>query len=171
MIIEIIQEVTKVVELQQAPPVVINVDVIESEFRPIDIVHETIQLTQNRQEGLIIREVPCENIVYIGAAVVMQNSGIAKLAIATSYENSNVIGIVETKTAQDRCDIRFMGVSAKIFSNLNVGEEYYLSDSIPGLIVPTPQAPLTSGHVRIKLGQPFSSSEFVFIKGERIIKG
>lgn len=101
----------------------------------------------------------------------MNSNGTASLAIATSWDSANVAGIIDSKTSENLCDLRFLGVTDSIFSNFIVTEEYYLSDQIAGKIVPVAQAPTISGHIRIKLGQPFSSSQFIYIKGERIIKG
>jgi hypothetical protein len=160
---------TQIVEITKKQPFVLQLN--EAEFQPVDIVRNNIFLTQNFQEGLVLRNVDCETDVFVGAAVVMSPLGVAKLAIATSYENANVIGIIEAKTAINVCDIRFLGVTSDIFLNLNVGDEYYLSDKNPGEIVTTINAPTIAGRIRIKLGQPFSSTKFVFTKGERIIKG
>ncbi len=147
------------------------VEVIQKETPSVEIVNKTIELVQNKQVGMILFDVPCDPTVYVGAALCMTANGTAKNAIATSYADSNVIGIAENKTASDKVDIRFFGATGEIYNNLDVAQEYYLSDLIAGAIVPTSQAPLTSGHIRIKLGQPFSAKEFVFSKGERIIKG
>lgn len=157
-----------VLDLQQT---VVNIEIIERTRSNYDIVYQNVELVQNKQIGMLLFDVPCDSSVYIGAAVVMQANGVAKNAIATNYADSNVIGIAESKTSSTLCDIRFFGATSAIFNNLDVAQEYYLSDTIPGGLVPTAQAPLTTGHIRIKLGQPFSSKEFVLAKGDRIIKG
>ena len=155
-------------DLQQT---VVNIEIIERTRSNYDIVYQNIELVQNKQIGMLLFDVPCDPSVYVGAAVVMQANGTAKNAIATNYSDSNVIGIAESKTSSNLCDIRFFGATSAIFNNLDVAQEYYLSDTVPGGLVPTAQAPLTTGHIRIKLGQPFSSKEFVLAKGDRIIKG
>jgi hypothetical protein len=119
--------------------------------------------------NVVLFNVDCEASVYIGAAVIMQVSGVAKNALADDIGNSNVIGIVESKPSGVKCDIRVSGITAGIFSGLDVTKEYYLSDSIGGEI--TTLSPITTGHVRLKLGQPFSASEFLVMKGERTIRG
>jgi hypothetical protein len=137
--------------------------------RSFDIVNKNVFLTQNRQEGLVIRNVNCAVNVFVGAAVYMDDNATAHLAIANDYDKSNVVGIVEQKISTDICDVRFLGLTDKIYVGLDVAKEYYLSDEFAGLL--TYIAPTQSGHIRLKLGQPFSTTEFVFVKGERIVKG
>lgn len=169
MVVEVYKQAPTMVEVIKGPTVFI--DVVQRPTVTYEVVNKKVELVQNKQTGLILFDVPCESNVFVGAAVVMRPDGVAKLAIATSYADANVIGIVNFKNSSVLCDIRFFGATEEIFNNLDVAEEYYLSDSTPGAIVPTSQAPLTTGHIRIKLGQPFSSKQFVFVKGERIIKG
>lgn len=115
--------------------------------------------------NIILQDVECESGVYVKAAVVMQASGIAKNALADTLDNSNVIGIVESKSDSIHCDIRVMGVTAAIFAGLDVTKEYFLSDSVAGAITVTP--PTTSGSILLKIGQPFSATEFLVSKGLR----
>jgi hypothetical protein len=119
--------------------------------------------------NVVILNVTCDLTVYVGAAVIMDGSGVAQNALADSKANSNVIGIVEAKSDTTTCDIRVLGVSASIFSGLDVTKEYYLSNTVPGQITTT--VPATTGHVKAKLGQPFSATEMLVLKGERTIRG
>lgn len=118
--------------------------------------------------NVVLANVPCEASVYVGAAVIMQNSGTAKNAIADSLANSNIIGIVESKPTTTTCNIRVLGVSEPIYSSLDVTKEYYLSDSVAGEI--TTAIPTASGSVMIKVGQPFSATEFLMIKGQPVVR-
>lgn len=118
--------------------------------------------------NIVIQNVPCESSVFIGAAVYMQGSGVAKNAIATSLTESNVIGFVESKSDLNTCNIRVLGVTPSIFAALDTSKEYFLSDSIAGQIVDA--GPVTSGHILLKLGQPFSSTEFMVLKGTRVVR-
>jgi len=118
--------------------------------------------------NVVIADVPCESSVYVKAAVIMQASGIAKNALADSLANSNVIGIVESKSSTTLCNIRVIGVTPSVFTGLDVSKEYYLSDVIDGDIVTT--IPITSGHVVLKVGQPFSDQEFLVSKGQRTVR-
>jgi hypothetical protein len=118
--------------------------------------------------NIVIPNVECETSVYVGAAVVTNSSGVARNAIADSLANSNVLGFVESKSSTDRCTIRVIGLTGSIFTGLDVTRDYYLSDTVPGGIQIV--APSTTGHVKLKLGQPFSASQFTIIKGERVLR-
>lgn len=118
--------------------------------------------------NVVLTDVPCNSSVYVGAAVRMTSGGTAVNAQGNSISNANVIGIVEEKSSTTICNIRVLGVSSSIFSGLDVTKEYYLSDSIAGLITTT--IPTASGSVMLKLGQPFSSTEFLIIKGQQVVR-
>ena len=118
--------------------------------------------------NVVIVNVPCLSSVYVGAAVRMDSGGTAQNAIADSLANANVIGIVESKDGLNLCNIRVLGVSASIFAGLDVTKEYFLSDSVAGQITTT--SPTTTGHVMLKLGQPFSATEFLVNKGQQVVR-
>ena len=118
--------------------------------------------------NIIIEDVECETSVFVGAAVVTNNSGVARNAIADSLANSNVLGFVESKSAADRCVIRVTGLTGAVFSGLDTTKTYFLSDTVAGAIQTT--APTTTGHIKLKLGQPFSSDRLVIEKGERLVR-
>ncbi len=118
--------------------------------------------------NVILKDVPCELSVYVKSAVKMNSSGVASNALADILSNSNVIGIVESKPTTTTCNIRVLGTTEAIFSGLDVTKEYYLSDSVAGELTLTP--PINSGSVRLKVGQPFSSTEFLVIKGTRTVR-
>ena len=118
--------------------------------------------------GIVLENVPCDATVYVGAAVRMNASGVAFNALADGVANSNVIGIVQSKSGSELCDIRVTGVSPEIMIGLDVTKEYYLSSTVAGGLTTIP--PTTGGTVRLKLGQPFSATRFLVIKGERVIR-
>lgn len=80
-----------------------------------------------------------------------------------------MIGLVEAKTSSVLCNIRVLGSSTDIFAGLDVTKEYYLSDVTPGAIGTT--IPIASGHVVLKVGQPFSATSFLMLKGGATIRG
>lgn len=125
---------------------------------------------QQAQENtnVTIENVPCLASVYVGAAVIMDGTGTANNALADSLANSNVIGIVESKSSTTVCTIRVIGVTSAIFSGLDVTKEYYLSDSVAGGISTT--IPTASGHVVLRIGQPFSDEEFLVVRGQRTVR-
>jgi len=118
--------------------------------------------------NVVIPTVPCQASVFVGAAVVMQASGIARNALADSLTNSNVLGIVESKSSSEVCNIRVLGTSAEIFTGLDVSKEYYLSETVAGEISTLP--PTSSGSVILKIGQPFSSTKMLVSKGQRTVR-
>lgn len=119
--------------------------------------------------NVVIQNVTCDNSVYVGAAVRIDALGTAYNALADSIANSNVMGIVESKSSATVCNIRVLGVTDAIFSGLDVTKEYYLSAVTEGLI--TTSVPTVTGHVKLKLGQPRSATEFLVTKGERTVRG
>lgn len=116
----------------------------------------------------IIENVPCLSSVYVGAAVIMNGSGTAENGLADSMANSNVIGLVEAKSDATTCTIRVAGVTLDLYTGLDVTKEYFLSDTVAGELTTT--VPTTSGHIKVKIGQPFSAETFLFIKGERVVR-
>lgn len=109
--------------------------------------------------------VTCDPSVYIGAAVRV-DTGVAYNALADNLLNSNVIGIVEEKANATTCTIRFLGLTVdSIFVGLDEESEYYLSEITPGLITKIP--PVAPGSVIVKVGQPFSPTQFLVLKGTR----
>lgn len=117
----------------------------------------------NDSTGLVLENVPCDASVYVGAAVRMDGTGTAFNAIATALSTANVIGIVQKKPSSTLCNIRVLGVSPAIFVGLDETKEYFLSATIAGEITTT--VPTGSGHVVLKLGQPFSATRFLVLKG------
>lgn len=110
----------------------------------------------------IIDGVACEPDVFVGALVRME-SDIARNALADDESNANVLGIVEAKSGTTVCVIRFFGLSGEIYTGLDETKEYFLSDTDAGEMITTP--PTASGHIVLKIGQPFSSTRFLFMKG------
>jgi hypothetical protein len=118
--------------------------------------------------NVVILNVPCELSVYVKSAVRMKSNGEATNALADSEANANVLGIVVNKPTTTTCDIRVLGVTAEIFTALDVTKEYYLSDTVAGELTTT--IPVDSGHVVLRLGQPFSTTEFMVNKGTGLVR-
>ena len=116
---------------------------------------------------IVIPDTPCDPSVTVGDWVIMV-SGVAQKALADSLDNSNVIGLVESKNGSTSVNIRVLGVSAPIFVGLDESKEYYLSDSVAGTMAPQNLVPTASGSVIIKLGQPYSPQRFLVLKGIRM---
>lgn len=143
----------------------------------------------------LLVDVPCETDVYIGSVVRMKYGApspaymsewtsmslvsvldynnaatLAGNALADSYENSNVVGVVEAKSAPGLCNIRTYGITPTAYLGLDIVEEYYLSDTTPGAIVPSFSAPTATGTILLKIGQPFSGTQFLVNRGERLVR-
>lgn len=118
--------------------------------------------------NVTISNVDCYADVYIGSVVRMDTSGVALNAIADSLDNSNMIGVVVSKESTTICTIRVTGVTGDLYAGLDPTKEYYLSDVTPGLLVTT--IPTDSGHVVLKIGQPFSSTSLMVSKGQRTVR-
>lgn len=113
----------------------------------------------------VLRNIACDVSVYIGAAVRIQ-SEVAYNALADSFANSNIIGIVESKGTTSTCDIRVTGVTeGTIYSGLDETKEYYLSATVEGEITLSP--PTNSGDILLRVGQPFSPTSMLVNKGIR----
>lgn len=115
-----------------------------------------------------IANVPCEAAAAIGDWVVMSASGVAYRALADSFANSNVLGVIEEKASATGCTVRVAGVTKPIFLGLDTTYEYFLSDTTPGGM--TTIAPTGAGHVVLRVGQPFSATSFFVSRGQRMIR-
>ena len=116
--------------------------------------------------NVVIQNVTCDSTVVIGNWVRMTSGGTAVNALATTNATSNVIGVCEAKSNSTTCDIRCLGVTSSIYTSLDVTKKYFLSDASDGQMVDT--APTTSGHISLKLGQPYSATEFLVMVGTAI---
>lgn len=117
----------------------------------------------------IILTVECDASVSIGDWIRLDAMGIAYPAQADDINNSNVIGVAESKPATTVCSVRVSGVTQEIFSGLDTTKEYFLSDTSPGdMVVQGGAIPTASGSIVLKLGKPFSDKRFVINIGDRI---
>ena len=139
----------------------------------------------------VLENVPCESDVYVGAAVYfdetilgplfmsdwpnlsslisldLNNSSIlAKNALANNWDTSHVVGIVESKASSTLCNIRISGKSENLYFGLDLKKDYYLSSTVPGLIVDGNNAP-TLG-VLLRIGRPLSQRSLFVSIGERV---
>lgn len=96
--------------------------------------------------------------------------GIAIKAQADSLDNSNTIGLVESKGTSVIANIRVLGLTPEIFTGLDESKEYFLDAATAGAMVPQGSHPTAAGHVILKVGQPFSSTQFLVLKGTRIVR-
>lgn len=113
--------------------------------------------------GIVISDVPCDSTVFVGAAVRMDNTGVAYNASAASEATANVIGVVQSKSSSTLCDIRVTGVTTAIYTGLDVTKEYFLSASVDGELTTIP--PASSGNIVLRVGQPYSGSRLLVNKG------
>lgn len=116
--------------------------------------------------NVLISNVTCDSSVFVGACVYMNASGVAFNADASGVSTANFIGIVESKASSLLCDIRVQGVTGALFIGLDPTKEYYLGAN--GLISILP--PTGTGTVLLRIGQPFSSTEMLVMKGLRTIR-
>ena len=140
----------------------------------------------------LIVDIPCETDVYVRAWVRLDKTSeveammadwtslfdvytlsyttyaaVAKNAVGDGIDNSNVLGLVESKSSSTLCTVRIAGLSAALFISLDAEDEYYLSPTVPGAMVGSGEYPTEVGQVILKLGQPFSRTQFIVQKGER----
>lgn len=127
-----------------------------------------VDLTTLGTANVVLTDVTCYSSVYVNAVLILNSSGVALNALADSESNSNMIGICESKSSNTLCDIRVLGTTGAIFSSLDPTKEYFLSDSVAGGI--STSIPTTSGHVVLKIGQPFTSSRMLVLKGQRSVR-
>lgn len=131
----------------------------------------TVNNITNNIDNLVV-ELPCDLSVYVGAAVYLKiDSGVVKAynALADSPETSNVFGIVEEKPSATLAKVRFGNVTKPIFFDLDLAQEYYLSDLIPGHMVAENNKPIQIGSSLVKIGQPYSSSKMLYSRGGKLI--
>ena len=129
---------------------------------------EEVDVIVDFPDTSILKDVDCDPSVFVGAFVIINSVEVAVNALADNYNTSNVIGLVESKSSSTKCDIRVSGISSSIYIGLNSSLDYYLSNVNPGELSST--VPTTSGHVKVKLGQSFGTTKFLFAKGERLVR-
>jgi hypothetical protein len=130
----------------------------------------TTRITVTSKDLSVLKYVPCEPSVYVGAFVAMNNSGVAFNALATTKELSRVVGLVEKKHGNTLCDIRISNTSTLSFSGLNGDDDYWLSNTVPGGRTTTP--PNTIGQFKVSLGYALGSDRFVVsLSGRQQISG
>jgi hypothetical protein len=129
---------------------------------------DTVDVYIELPDSSLLQNIDCLPDVEVGNFVIIDEWDIARNAMANSYLTSNVIGLVESKSANTKCHIRVGGLSKSIYQNLNPELDYYLSDVDAGKISAT--VPTTSGHIKLKLGQSFGTRRFLFQKGERVVR-
>lgn len=118
--------------------------------------------------NVLLTNVGCNTDVYVGSVVRLDSLGVAQNAVADSITNSNMVGICETKPTSILCNIRVLGTTDGIFTGLDPSQEYFLSPTVAGgisLVVPS-----ASGDVVLKIGQPFSSTRMIVLKGQRSVR-
>lgn len=115
-----------------------------------------------------ISGVACESAASVGQWVIATSAGTVIRAQADSFDNSNVLGVIEEKLSVTSCIVRVGGVSQSIFSGLDTTMAYFLSASTAGEM--TTLAPTGSGQVVIQVGQPFSATTFFVNKGLRMVR-
>ena len=110
--------------------------------------------------------VSCDTSVSVGDAVRMDGTTAVR-ALASSFLDSNVVGIVTSKSAVDSCDITICGPVNGAIGALDTARQYFLSDVNPGELVSTP--PTTSGSYVIRVGNAINSTTLA-IHLERVVK-
>lgn len=122
--------------------------------------------------GLVINNASFSGSAALGDWVRATSSSVFVPALADSVSNSNVVGVIETivnaSTSNAIGTIRVLGVTSAIFSSLNPTQEYFLSDTNAGKITTT--IPTAARHVVVRVGQPVSATQFLVLKGTRIIR-
>jgi hypothetical protein len=116
--------------------------------------------------SLVLSNVPCLSSVYVKAVVSMNSSGVAFNSLADSEANSNMIGVCISKASSTVCSIRVLGVTDALYAGLDATKEYFLSDTVAGEI--TTVIPVASGYIVLKVGQPYSSTQLLVLKGTRM---
>lgn len=116
----------------------------------------------------VIQNAACDSSVLVGNWVRMSGTT-AINALADSLANSDVIGVVESKTSATVCSIRFLGLSTiGVFSGLDPDLHYFLSNTVPGAMTTT--LPTAAGSVVLRLGQAFSADRFLVQKNIRLAR-
>jgi hypothetical protein len=109
------------------------------------------------------------NLFFLSAMNYQISTPLAVNAQADSMANSNVIGIVKNKPTSTTCDIGLPGLIPGLYFSLEVLEDYYLSDTIPGLIVKSSLKPSDPGTIVLRLGQATNNQDFLFDRFDRVV--
>ncbi len=75
-----------------------------------------------------------------------------------------------TGTYGEECDVRILGVATQEetgFAGLDMSEDYFLSGTDEGKMVPESELVLLSGDYKVRVGQPVSEVDFIYSRGDR----
>lgn len=111
-----------------------------------------IYLTNN----VVLHKQICDGSVLDGHPVILDSSGVAQSAVATSFNSGHAVGVISKKHSLTVCDILLRGVSSSLYSGLTPGLRYFVSATTVGAITPTP--PANSGNLVLEIGQAISST-------------
>lgn len=119
---------------------------------------------------LIVENATCDSGVAVGDWVRWNGSTLVK-AVATSLDSANVFGLVESKATSVLATVRVGGISAAVFTGLDVSKEYMLSYQTAGAMTEQGvNVPISAGHVIIMLGKPVDTERFLVRPGIRIVR-
>lgn len=140
----------------------------------------------------------CESDVHVGDAVrireIVSGSAVLCRAIATTHQDSAVIGICVEKISANQCKVSHSS-TPEIYTDLDLYNDYYLSDEIYGKIEPFkpittdqfpvwyldiyqhagyiqpyyPDLPLGQSSIVIRVGNAISDKMFLFDRYERTV--
>lgn len=117
---------------------------------------------------LVVTNAACDSGVVVGDWVRWQGTTLIK-AQADNMDNSNVLGLVESKNSPVLATVRIGGVSAVLFTGLDREKEYLLSSLSAGTMTPQGvDVPSDSGNVILILGKPVDGGRFLVRPGTRI---
>lgn len=108
-------------------------------------------------KALRVNNRSCEASVSVLDAVYLDTDGILKRANASSISTARVKGFVTEKSSSTICNFIRWGVLDG-FTGLDITKNYYLDSNDGGI---TSSVPTIPGYVRIKVGEPLSSTELL----------
>lgn len=108
---------------------------------------------------IVVPEIGCSSDVEIGDWVRISPENFAIRALADSFQNSEVFGLVEDKSTSEICIVRIAGVSKPIFADLDTNKSYFLSENDEGQM--NTLIPINSGAIVLSLGRSLDGERFL----------
>lgn len=123
----------------------------------MSVISQTVRPSST--PDILVSYIHCDLSVVVGDWVRLNEQGVAIKAVADSFDNSTIFGLVEERGSGTNCVIRVAGISKELFTGLNITKPYFLDTLNPGLM--SLSVPTSPGQIVLSLGRPISDKRFL----------
>lgn len=113
---------------------------------------------------VVLENVACDPTTVVGDWVRVE-LGVAYRAQANSELNSQVVGVIDSKSTFGTCNIVLSGLTSEIFTSLDTTKDYFLQyvpAGVAGVTIPT-----AANSFVVKVGKPYTDKIMIVNIGDR----